>query len=279
MVSRRDFLKLAGLGAGAVLLNSCAPGLASPATPTPADAPLPAPLTGIRTPVKTPTPRIVSPTPPPTATATPFHYSGPTSMYAGRKLCFVLWDHQLAMYGYRPRKAYSPLPETCPLLSGASNPVTPAWEEYWRGILHLCNPEVDPVHFEHAWLSLVDSARAFTNGSGPETGDFAIHSITCGGATHEMVTGEPEGRHMRIYTLRWDDGPPQIPASPQQIDMTRHFFATTGSNVKLADGSYAVYGFPQFENCIVPLISQSDSDGIDVDRIKVVTDLQRPYNP
>lgn len=61
--------------------------------------------------------------------------------------------------------------------------------------------------------------------------------------------------------------------------MTRHFFATTGSNVRLPDGSYAVYGFPQFENCIVPLVSPADTDMIDLSRISVVSDLQRPYNP
>ncbi len=277
MVSRRDFLKLAGMGAGALLLNGCSPALTpTPKSPEPA---LPAPALFINTPVKTSTPRIVTPTPPPTATATPFQFTVQDSRYAGRKLCFVLWDHQLARYGYRPRNLYTPVPETCPLASGSFNPMTLAWEAYWKGILQLCNPGMDPVHFEHAWLSLVDSGRAFTNRSGPETGDFAIASITCGGATHEMVTGEREGSHMRIYTLNWSAGPPPIPSSPQQIDMTRHFFATTGSNVKLPDGSYAVYGFPQFENCIVPLISQNDWDGIDVSRIQAVDHLQRPYNP
>src|SRR5512140_578775 len=151
MVSRRDFLRITGFGAGAVLLNSCAP-------------------------------KVVAPTPLPTPVATP--------KYAGRKLCFVLWDHQLAKYDYQPRNLRRPVPETCPLYSGASNRVTPAWEAYWRGILRLCNPGMDDAHFENAWISLVDSARAFTNGTGPETGNFAIHSLTCGGATHEMVTGE-----------------------------------------------------------------------------------------
>jgi len=94
-----------------------------------------------------------------------------------------------------------------------------------------------------------------------------------------MVTGIPERSHMRIYTLNSRKNPPPIPARPEDIDMTRHFFATSGSNVQLPDGSYAVYGFPQFENCIVPLVSPSITDMIDISRIKEVSSIQRPYNP
>jgi hypothetical protein len=244
-LSRRDFLKIAVVGAGAVLLKGSTPQLTSPA-----------------------------------------QVSGSASLPLGasqaRKLCFVLWDHQLAQYDYKPRNLKNPVPETCPLYSGAKNPVTPAWEAYWRGILHLCNPGMSDYEFEHSWSSLVASDRAFTNSSDPASGDFALHSLTCGGATHEMVTGIPEGSHqrpyLRIYTLNSRKDPPPIPKRPVDIDMTRHFFATTGSNVQLPDGSYAVYGFPQFENCIVPLVSPSDTDMIDISRIKVVSSIQRPYN-
>ena len=240
MTSRRDFLKISGLAAGAALLNACAP-------------------------------RIVQPTLAPSPV--------PTPKYKGRKLCFVLWDHQLAKYNYQPRNLKHPVPETCPLYSGASNPVTPAWEAYWRGILRLCNPKMDDAHFENAWISLVDSERAFTNGTGPETGNFAIHSLTCGGATHEMVTGNIEkGQHIRLHTLNSKKGPPPIPQDIEHIDMTRHFMATTGSNVQFPDGSYGVYGFPQFENCIVPLVSTDDTDLIDASRIKFVSDIQPPYH-
>jgi hypothetical protein len=275
MISRRDFLKMAGLGAGAAFLNACSAAL----SPTPAAAGLPTLAPVIATPARTATPRIMSPTPPATATTTPFALSDIATPYGKRLLCFVLWDHQLEQYGYRSRDPSNPVPETCPLRSGAVNPMTPAWTAYWKGILHLCNPAMDPVHFEHAWRSLTASYRAFTNFKGSETGDFSTHAITCGGATHEMVTGEPEGQYIRIYTLNWAKGPPPLPSSPQQIDMTRHFFATTGSNVKLADGSYSVYGFPQFENCIVPLISRDDTDGILAARVKPVDFVQRPYNP
>ena len=249
MMSRRDFLKMAGISAGAALLGACAPETSSPTPPASAR------------------PKPVSPT----AVA--------TVRYIGRKLCFVLWDHQLARYNFEPRNLNNPVPETCPLYSGASNPVTPAWEAYWKDILHLCNPALNDVDFDQAWGSLVASNRAFTNGSGPETGHFAIHSLTCGGATHEMVTGIPAGRYMEIYTLNSKRNPPPVPAQPEQIDMTRHFFATTGSNVQLPDGSYAVRGFPQFENCIVPLVSPANTDMIELERIKAVSDLQRPYNP
>ena len=246
MLSRRDFLKLAGVGAGAMLLNACAP--------------KPIPLT-------------------PIPTATP----DPAKKYVGRNLCFVLWDHQLAQYNYQPRNLKNPVPETCPLYSGAKNPVTPVWETYWRGILHLCNPNMGDADFERSWNSLVVSDRAFTNSSGPETGDFALHSLTCGGATHELVSNFPEktprGWYMRIHTLNSQKDPPSIPVRADDIDMTRHFFATSGSNVLLTDGSYAVYGFPQFENCIVPLVSPSETDLIDMSRVRTVSDLQRPYNP
>ena len=281
MVSRRDFLKLTGLGAGAALLNACAPQLAS----TPQQSSLLDPPAAFKTPVSTRTPRIITPTPDasPTPDITPI---SPAiwkpfwqSRYDSLKLCFVLWDHQLAKYGFLPRNRSSPVPETCPLYSGAVNPMTPEWITYWKGILRLCNPTMDEKHFESAWYSLVDKDRAFTNFTGLDSGNFAIHSVTCGGATHEMVTGIPEGKYMSIYTLNWGSGPPPVPSDPRAIDMTRHFFATTGSNVKLADGSYAVYGFPQFENCIVPLISQGDTDRIEVSRIKEVTGLQKPYNP
>ncbi len=83
---------------------------------------------------------------------------------------------------------------------------------------------------------------------------------------------------MRIYTLNTEKDPPPIPEKIEDIDITRHFFATTGSDVVLADGSYAVYGFPQFENCIVPLVSREDTDLIALERIKVVTNIMRPYN-
>lgn len=237
MLSRRDFLKIAGVGAGALVLNGCAPKLVSSAA------------------------------------------SAQTRTPPARKLCFVLWDHQLAQYDYQPRNLKTPVPQTCPLYSGAKNPLTPAWEAYWRGILHLCNPDMGDADFERSWNSLVAPGRAFTNFSGPASGDFALHSLTCGGATHEMVTGVSERSYMRIYTLNSRKDPPPIPARPEDIDVTRHFFGTSASNVRLPDGSYAVYGFPQFENCIVPLVSPSDTDMIDISRIKVVSSIQRPYNP
>ena len=93
-----------------------------------------------------------------------------------------------------------------------------------------------------------------------------------------MVTGIPEKQYMRIYTLNIHDPPPTIPSSASDINILRHFFATTGSTKKLPDGSYAVYGFPQFENCIVPLVSPDDTDLIELSRIKVVSSVQRPYN-
>jgi hypothetical protein len=132
--------------------------------------------------------------------------------------------------------------------------------------------------FEKSWDSLVISGRAFTDFSDPASGNFALHSLTCGGATHEMVTGVPEGKYMRIYTLNSRKNPPSIPQKPDDIDITRHFFATTGSDVLLPDGSYAVYGFPQFENCIVPLMSREDTDLIELSRIEAVSSIQRPYN-
>ncbi len=245
MLTRRDFLKIAGVGAGATLLNACAPKLAA-------------------------------------STATAARLSGPTAVptekYEGRKLCFVLWDHQLARYNYQPRNLKKPVPETCPLYSGATSRVTPAWEAYWKGILRLCNPNMNNDDFQQSWVSLVASNRAFTNGTGPETGDFRLHSLTCGGATHEMVTGIPYRQYMEIYTMNSKKDPPPIPTDPEKIDMTRHFFATTGSNVQFPDGSYGVYGFPQFENCIVPLVSPSDTDMIDLSRISLVSDLQSPYH-
>jgi hypothetical protein len=191
----------------------------------------------------------------------------------------VLWDHQLAQYDYKPRNIKKPVPETVPLRSGATIHLTAAWEAYWRGILHLMNPDVGKKDFERAWNSLVMSSRAFTNHSGPDSGNFSIHSLTCGGATHAMVTGKSDGRYVEIYTLNGKADPPPIPTRVGDIDMTRHFFATSGSNVKLADGSYAVYGFPQFENCVVPLISPKDTDLIAADRVKTVHSIQRPYNP
>jgi hypothetical protein len=196
----------------------------------------------------------------------------------GGHLCFVLWDHQLARYHYKPRNPEVSLPETCPLKSGVNNRLTPAWIEYWRGILHLCNPGMSDEAFEKGWKGLTSDARAFTNNSGLESGNFGLHSLTCGGATHEMVTGIPEKQYMRIHTLNIHNHPPTIPSSAGDINILRHFFATTGSTKKLPDGSYAVYGFPQFENCIVPLVSPDDTDLIEVSRIKVVSAVQRPYN-
>lgn len=200
-----------------------------------------------------------------------------------RELCFVLWDHQLSMYNYQPRNLKEPVPETCPLYSGGKNPITAAWESYWRGILHLCNPNMTDADFERGWDSLVVSGRAFTDRTDPASGDFALHTLTCGGATHEMVNGKPVimtgSDYYEIYTLNSHKVPPTIPAKASDIDMTRHFFATSGSNVRLPDGSYAVYGFPQFENCIVPLVSPSDTDFIPGSRIKFVNSIQKPYNP
>ena len=83
---------------------------------------------------------------------------------------------------------------------------------------------------------------------------------------------------MRIYTLNIHDHPPTIPSRASDINIFRHFCATTGSTRKLPDGSYAVYGFPQFENCIVPLVSPGDTDLLEVSRIKEVSSVQRPYN-
>jgi hypothetical protein len=193
----------------------------------------------------------------------------------------VLWDHQLARYHYKPRNPKVPLPETCPLLSGVANRLTAEWEAYWKGILRVCNPGMSDQAFNSGWKGLVADARAFTNNKGPESGNFALWSITCGGATHEVVSGGPEGpgrRFTRIYTLNYKQGPPPIPSSMKEIDITRHFMATTGSTTQLPDGSYAVYGFPQFENCIVPVISPDGTDMIETERIVTVDSVQRPYN-
>lgn len=280
MISRRDFLKVAGLGVGAALSIACAPELAQ-AIPYSDTLEPPAPFS---TPFKTSTPRIITPT----AGASrrtrlePEPTSRPTVSYEGRKLCFVLWDHQLARFGYRPRNLYKPVPETAHLYAGVAMTVTEAWQEYWQGLLRLLNPNMNGWDFQRGWRSLVTSDRAFTNNTGAETDNFRLHDITCGGATLEMVTGIPEGPNgsrMRVYTLNMSKDPPPLPATPAGVDMTRHFFATTGSNVKLPDGSYAVYGFPQFENCIVPLVSNDKTDLIEVSRIKPVSGLQRPYNP
>jgi hypothetical protein len=246
-LARRDFLKLAGLASGAAALAACSPRQRLLASMT-ASAPAP-----------NPTPD-VTPTPDP------------------RNLCFVLWDHQLAMYNYKPRRPDIPLPQTCPLYSGARNPLTPEWQAYWRGILKVCNPGMSEEAFEQSWKSLIDPTRAFTNFSNPEEGDFVMGTLTCGGATHEMVTGEPEGRWMRIYTLNTEKDPPPIPADVDEIDITRHFMATTGSRDRLPDGSWAVYGFPQFDNPIVPLVSRDDTDLIALDRIEIVPNIMRPYN-
>ncbi len=299
--SRRDFLKLAGIGAGAVLVNGCSPrALRSWLVPTRIVPPTPllmptsgpsqtasasptASMTPTDTPTATPTETATAtftqtptetPTPPPTETPTSF---AEEETGVG-KLCFVLWDHQLARYNYMPRNPKRALPETCPLKSGVNNRLNTAWTEYWRGILHLCNPGMGDEAFESSWKGLTSDARAFTNSSSPTSGNFGLHSLTCGGATHEMVTGVREKEYMRIYTLNIHDPPPEIPASPSGIDITRHFFATTGSTRKLPNGSYAVYGFPQFENCIVPLVSPDYTDLIEVSRIKIVSSIQRPYN-
>jgi hypothetical protein len=313
MLSRRDFLKIAGVSAGGVLLHGCAPKWL-PFQPAPSATSLPsatatrtsiatatgtATTTSTATPSSTPTltetPTAI-PTEAPTDTETPTELpteeigivpagtasraGGSAGTSAGGKLlCFVLWDHQLAQYDYKPRNIKKPVPETCPLRSGATIRLTAAWEAYWRGILHVCNPTVGDKDFERSWKSLVMSARAFTNHSGPDSGNFGLHSLTCGGATHQMVTGKSDGRYMEIYTLNGSQDPPPLPTKISDIDMTRHFFATTGSNVKLDDGTYAVYGFPQFENCIVPLVSPKDTDLIEVSRIKKVYEIQRPYNP
>jgi hypothetical protein len=285
-LSRRDFLKALGLGAGAMFVAGCSPQLPqadstarpfSTHTPTPFQPSFP-----------TGTPR---PTEIPSATPTPWTWSLPTqpsaatlesnSKYAGRKLAFVLWDHQLARYNYKPRNPKVALPETCPLLSGVANRLTPEWEAYWKGILRVCNPGMSTQDFNSGWKGLIADARAFTNNKGPDSGNFALWSITCAGATHEVVSGKPEGpgrRFTRIYTINYKKGPPPIPKSMDEIDITRHFMATTGSTRQLADGSYAVYGFPQFENCIVPVISPDDTDMLETERIIMVDSVQRPYN-
>ncbi len=271
MVSRRDFLKIAGMGAGAAFVAACGPRLllddgaplplVTAATATPAAASIP---------VTAAQPALVSPSAMPAA----------ASKYQGRKLCFVLWDQQLERYAYRPRNMKHPVPQTCPLYSGSSMRVTPAWAEYWRAILRLCNPGMSTDDFEQGWKGLIASDRAFTNGTGPEDNrdHWAVHSLTCGGATHEMVTGIVEKHGIRIYTLNWTHGPPPVPEKREQIDMTRHFFATTAGNVRFPDGTYAVNGFPQFENCIVPLASNDDTDFIDASRVKPVCDIQMPYH-
>ena len=280
-LSRRDFLKALGLGAGAMFAAGCSPRVASPeATPSPWPTPT---LTPFQPSLPTGTPR---PTDIPSATPTQWTWSLPTqtgaapaatgesgSKYDGRRLCFVLWDHQLARYNYKPRNPKVPLPETCPLLSGVANRMTPEWEAYWKGILRAANPGMSNRDFNSGWKGLVADARAFTNNKAPDSGNFALWSITAGGATHQVVSGEPEGpgrRFTRIYTLNHKKGPPPIPESMNEIDITRHFMATTGSTIQLADGSYAVYGFPQFENCIVPVISPGDTDLIETERIIMV---------
>lgn len=299
MISRRDFLKTLGAAAGAAVLNGCARGfdlsspesyvvqLASPAPPpVPTGTPLPAPTqTGTATFAPSP-----SPTQPPLSGAAGFNT--PSGLQSGlpgwmptpaptedpRQLCFVLWDHQLARYGYRPRNMKVPLPETVPLASGGVNRLNQDWIDYWQGILKLANPGMSKDEFKSSWNSLVADNRAFTNGTSPESDNFALHSLTCGGATHELVTGLRKGHFIQIYTLNIHEDPPPIPDTPHDIDMTRHFFATTGSHDKLPNGTYAVYGFPQFENCIVPLVSPADRDWIAISRIKAVTTFHSPYN-
>lgn len=289
MLSRRDFLKTLGAAAGAAVLHGCARGfdLAAPQPQAPATG------TSLPTPTLTATPTIrpsLTPTQGLTSSPTPFNplstqQSGlpswmptPAPTDDPRQLCFVLWDHLLAMYSYHPRNMNVPLPETVPLASGGVNRLNQDWINYWQGLLKLLNPGMDKGHFKSSWNSLVADNRAFTNGTSPESDNFALHSITCGGATHEMVTGLRRGNFMEIYTLNIHEDPPPIPEDPHDIDMTRHFFATSGSHDKLPDGSYAVYGFPQFENCIVPLVSPGNSDWIAISRIKATTTFHSPYN-
>jgi len=108
--------------------------------------------------------------------------------------------------------------------------------------------------FEAAARMVTMPGRSRT--TGPDSGQLRVVEHVVRGATHRCSANRrPRRRYTRIYTLS-----PRPAAEhahqPKEIDITRHFWQPP-EHQQLPDGSYAVYGFPQFENCIVPVISQT----------------------
>ena len=199
-----------------------------------------------------------------------------------RKIYFILHDYQMDPLPERYMRLDHD-PETVPTYFAYPNPVTDKMDGYIRGILNLFAPGLSKDQFDKFWYSLWRGDRAFSNINGAETDHFAIQEILCGGATVEAVTGEPVrlgGRDwIEIHAINIHSIPP-IPDRAEDVDMTRHFRPTTFTHKQLADGSYRIGAFPQFDGkTVVPMFSRSDTLFIPAERLKRVVSIHNPFNP
>lgn len=176
-------------------------------------------------------------------------------------------------------------PATRKCLSDFMTPCEPYWGVYVGAILRLLNPNMDVREFESNLRGLFNGARAFDNGRGINSGEWAIENLFCAGATLELIDSTirrfgPEGFHyMRVRAIDPKIRRP-IPRSLSEIDMTLHFFATTAT----ATGNNP---FPQFEGrVIIPFFGKDGENWVNIDgepsrpgKMRRVTSIQHPFVP
>lgn len=127
--------------------------------------------------------------------------------------------------------------------------MTPAWSDYVWALQRLLNPSMSEADLLRNMKGLFNGSRAFDNGHGMESGDWALQNLYCAGATFELASDTIrvfQGRRwMRAKAIDWSIKP-AIPQALADIEMCHHFFPTTATDA----GNNP---FPQFSGrCVIP---------------------------
>lgn len=173
-------------------------------------------------------------------------------------------------------------PETIGTYTREFNRVTPELESYWRGLLKILSPDMSKKDFERNWKSLTASDRAFTNDHGWNSGQFALQSLICGGATVKAVTGQIIIKSGKLWMEVYAIDPKKLPPLPSSTpDMTLHFYGVISTAIKYKS-TYRKNPFPQFKgNSIIPFVSRGGRALLPYSKLRLLPDfnIPRPFVP
>jgi hypothetical protein len=172
------------------------------------------------------------------------------------------------------------LPATWTTRSGAKYKVSPDLQDYIIGLHVLLHPDMQRAALIKELSQLFRNNGGWCNQTGWDSGEFKIAGLSSEGATVQAtVAGTspnivPGGgkQWLEVYAID-PKNPPPLPASVDQIDMTRHFVPTTartgGSNL-----------FPNLDGrCLVPFLGKDGLQYVLFENVSKVDRIQMPCVP
>jgi hypothetical protein len=212
-----------------------------------------------------------------------------------------------------PPERWYGLPETEKFLISDFLSLTPAWQNFWFGLMvhHARGLNIPEDRMKKEWASLTDGRKAFTNKNGSEEKADYINGTnldkepirkeglsTCGNIVKAL--GDPEIKSGELWVpvecINYNDAPPQIEAV---ADLRHLVHAATICRPELIDdtktelapnGKFRVNPFPNYDSgngsrvpyVPVPMIAKGGINWIKLSRLRKLTPGERipsPYVP